>query len=199
MTNASQPSKSSQALAANATSGNSLPTSWVEKIFQRMVGYYGVKFADAWAGSDPAIVKAIWAEELAAYTVDEIRRGLDTLRQCKWPPTLPEFLMLCRPRPDYQAAYAEACRLIGSFEGWSDCSVFWAAREVGYHDLKAMRYQDIAGRWRDAFDRAWANRRPIPERAPVAGLVTASPTEAPVSLTPEQRAALFERIKGIGK
>ena len=124
-----------------------MPSGWVERLFTKMVSFYGARFADAWRGVDVAQVKADWAEELADYGVDEIRRSIARLRDRPFPPTLPEFLLLCRPKPDPQAAHAEACRLIGRLEGWSDCAVFWAAREIGYFDLKTLAYERLRGRW----------------------------------------------------
>lgn len=164
-----------------------------------MSAFYGARFADAWRGVDVGEVKAVWAEELGAYTVAEIQRGIASLKERQFPPTLPEFLQICRPRPDYVTAHAEACRLIGRLDGWSDCSVFWAAREIGYHDLKQQRYRDIEGRWKDALDRAWLNRKPIPEPEPVAGQLsaTAGPVAAP--LTEEQRQEIRDRIRNFGR
>lgn len=181
---------------SSATS-QALPDAWIDRLFARMTGFYGARFADAWSGCDPAVVRATWAEELADYSVVEIRRGINRLRDRPFPPTLPEFLLLCRPKPDPQAAFAEAARLIGGLDGWSDCSVFWAAREIGWHDLKTLRYEQIAGRWRDALERAWAHRRPIPQPAPVAGHLAAQ-SEPLVRMTAEQRAAVWERLRAIG-
>lgn len=163
-----------------------------------MIGYYGARFADAWRGCDVEAVKAVWSEELARYTVDEIRAGIDCLRDRPFPPTLPEFLLLCRPKPDPQAAHAEACRLIGRLDGWSDCSVFWAAREVGYHDLKTLRYQDIRGRWIDALERHWRDRKPIPEPQPVAGVIGTDAGPKPEPMTEEQKAEVWRRIRAFG-
>jgi len=164
-----------------------------------MVGYYGARFADAWKGCDVTEVKAIWSEEIAAYSVAEIQRGIASLKTREWPPTLPEFLNLCRPKPDPQAAHAEAVQLIGRLEGWSDCSVFWAARDIGYHDLKTVPYRDIRGRWCDALDRHWLNRKPIPAPQPVAGHIGRDAGQEPKrAFTPEEREAMWARINAVG-
>lgn len=73
-----------------------LPQTWVERIFQVMAGAYGARFADAWQGADPAAVKAVWARKLGTLTSAQIKRGIESLDQCKFPPTLPEFVALCR-------------------------------------------------------------------------------------------------------
>ncbi len=75
---------------------SSIPTSWVERIFAVMTLHYGARFADAWRGADPAELKALWAEKLSSLTPAQIKRGMQLLEQCKFPPTLPEFVALCR-------------------------------------------------------------------------------------------------------
>lgn len=175
----------------------SLPTPWVERIFSVMAANYGTAFADRWRGMNLGEVKAGWASKLADLTPAELKRGLDNLPS--FPPFLPEFAALCRPKPNPEAAHAEACRLIGKLDGWSDCSVFWAAREIGHHDLKMKRYQDIRGAWIDALERAWANRRPIPEPAPVAGAIASDAGPKAPPLTDEQKQQIWDRINSFGK
>lgn len=73
-----------------------MPRHLVERIFEVMAGNYGARFADAWRGSDPETVKAVWAKKLGGLRAEQIRRGIDQLEQCKFPPTLPEFIALCK-------------------------------------------------------------------------------------------------------
>ncbi len=61
-----------------------------------MSASYGARFADAWRGADAKAVKAVWARKLGELTPSQIRRGIEGLEQCKFPPTLPEFVALCR-------------------------------------------------------------------------------------------------------
>lgn len=114
-----------------STSHQSAPEGWVERIFQRLAAMYGRKFADAWNGVPQASVKAVWQEGLAGYSPDEIRRGLAECMKRDWPPTLPEFLKMCRPAMDYEAAYVEACEQINKRkhgnDKWSHPAIFWAA------------------------------------------------------------------------
>jgi hypothetical protein len=173
-----------------------LPLPWVEKIFSVMSASYGTLFADRWRGMNLGEVKAAWASKLADLTPAELKRGLNSLGG--FPPTLPEFALLCRPKPNPESAHAEACRLIGRLDGWSDCSVFWAAREIGYHDLKAMPYRDIRGRWIDALERAWLDRKPIPEAKPVAGRIAPDAGPKPQPMTEKQRQEMWERINAVG-
>ncbi len=135
----------------------SAPIQWIERIFTRMECFYGSRFADMWRQSNIATVKSIWSEALTGYSVDEIKRGLAECLRRDWPPTLPEFLKLCRPAMDYEAAYAEACEQINrrryGQDKWSHPAIFWAAAELG-SDLTNMRYAEIKGRWRNALDQA---------------------------------------------
>ena len=75
-----------------------LPESWVSRIFDHMSGLYGSKFSDLWRGSDLATVQRLWAEKLAGFAPmpKAIKSALDALDDKPFPPTLPEFLSLCR-------------------------------------------------------------------------------------------------------
>lgn len=78
-----------------------LPDMWIEKIFSIMEAMYGARFHDAWRGTDLHLVKATWAERLAAFEDEPqcIRFALDSLDSKPFPPTLPEFIELCRQGP----------------------------------------------------------------------------------------------------
>jgi hypothetical protein len=76
-------------------------TKTVERLFARMAVMYGSRFADQWAGINPADVKKCWSEEIAAYPMRQIAAAVNALTTKNWPPTLPEFLELIedqRPR-----------------------------------------------------------------------------------------------------
>lgn len=86
---------------------NALPDRWVEKIFSTMSAYYGSLFLDRWRGTDLAEVKQVWAEALATFSdcPECFSAALKDLTSgSQFPPTLPEFVALCRsnysaPRP----------------------------------------------------------------------------------------------------
>lgn len=85
----------------NATSParpSSLPDSWIEKLFQKFEDFYGSKWADQFGAFPRERVKATWAEELAGFAAipDAIKAALDAQKASMFPPTLPEFLQLCR-------------------------------------------------------------------------------------------------------
>jgi hypothetical protein len=89
---------------------SALPVSWIDKIFGHMGAYYGSLFADRWKDCDIAEVKRVWAESLANFSDNpecfkaSLRSMID---ECQFPPTLPEFVALCRKhyvRPPMQQA-----------------------------------------------------------------------------------------------
>ncbi len=76
-----------------------LPDSWIERIFSRMMAYYGTLFSDRWRDSNLHEVKAVWAEELASFSDSPecFRLSLAAMVDgSTFPPTLPEFKALCR-------------------------------------------------------------------------------------------------------
>lgn len=155
-----------QAIATQSTS-TPLPLPWVERLFERFAAMYGTKFLDLWRDMDVQAVKAAWAEDLAGMTVDEIKAGIDALKTKPWPPTLPEFIALCRPVLDPKVEWAEACeqmriRLQGKGEDrWSRPQVYWAAVKIGQYDLERQPWEQIKARWIYSLDNAKAD--PLPE------------------------------------
>lgn len=104
----------------NATShhshSHSLPTAVIDRLFDRLTCLYGSKFIDMWRDADINAVKSLWAEKLGGFcdNLPAIRFALDSLDDSPWPPTLPEFLAICRraPRPqplaiEHQQTHAE--------------------------------------------------------------------------------------------
>ena len=78
-----------------------LPNAWIDRLFARFAAAYGTeKFAAIWRGQALDEVKAVWAVELGKFSGLEIRAALEALprRHATWPPTLFEFIELCRPR-----------------------------------------------------------------------------------------------------
>jgi hypothetical protein len=80
----------------HANPSSSMPNSRVDRVFGVMAAHYGARFAGAWRGTDAATVKAVWAKELGALRPEQIRQGIARLCECKFPPTLPEFIALCK-------------------------------------------------------------------------------------------------------
>lgn len=76
----------------------SLPDKWIERLFQRLEDFYGSKWATQYGAFPRERVKATWAEELAGFAdkPEALAAALDAQKFSPFPPTLPEFLNLCR-------------------------------------------------------------------------------------------------------
>ncbi len=186
MTNAPTQSPSSPAPPpahqASHSTLQGLPAAWIERLFSRLVGFYGSKFADLWKGTDLAMVKQVWAETLAGYTPEEIKRGIDACLSRPFPPTLPEFLMLCRPPLNYEAAHTEAVEQMRKREFgedvWTSPAVYWAAARIG-NDIRAQAYEQIKGRWHAELDKAIADVKAgrLPGEVPKKAVALPAPGE----------------------
>lgn len=75
-----------------------LHDSWVEKLFQKFEDFYGAKWAAQYGDFPRQRVKQTWAEELAGFSDmgGAIAQALNAQKESPFPPTLPEFLKLCR-------------------------------------------------------------------------------------------------------
>lgn len=86
---------------------------------------------------------------------EEMARGVEKMRTLDWPPSLPEFMRLCKPSVDPIIAYYEAvngvqAREQGEMGEWSHPAIFWASVKVGAFDLKNQSYSQIKARWEKA-------------------------------------------------
>lgn len=92
-----------------------LQGAWVDRIFDRMQGMYGSLWVDRWRSGEIVeqggrefdrglmLAKVTWAEELAGFAdqPERLSQALAACRSLRLPPTLPEFLALCRQQiPD---------------------------------------------------------------------------------------------------
>lgn len=170
-----------------------LQSAWIDRLWQRFLMMYGNKFADMWRDLDPNAVKRAWAEDLAGYSADELKRGLDWCKTQDWPPTLPAFMTACRPVADARSEWAEACeqmriRLEGNGgDVWSRPEVYWAAVAVGWYDLNSTAWEQIKTRWSNAL--ASAKTDPIPEYR------AALPAPGKTTVTREQAADRLDEIR----
>ena len=83
-----------------------LPDSWVDSLLARMSAMYGEKFVRQWEKTDPAAMRDMWADALGPFDSERIKWALQNLlANNPFPPTLPEFVMICRqsPRPEVPA------------------------------------------------------------------------------------------------
>lgn len=159
-------------LAISRPKSSALPEPWIERLFSRFEAMYGAKFADAWRGCNLQRVKAVWAEELGGYSRDELAAGVAACLTKDWPPTLPEFLKLCRPHVDFTAALLEAVEQMARRESdsdrWSHPAIYWAAVKIGSYELSRKTVKELELEWRKAFsDQLAIGHWPeIPKRAP---------------------------------
>ncbi len=138
-------------------SASALPELWIEKIFSEMLASYGSKFNDLWRGSNLADVKAMWARKLAGFEdkPKAIRAALDALDERPFPPTLPEFLLLCRdaarrfgptlpaldfkPDPERQAQFLAKVKAMMQGGNHGADPIFWALHPRSQMAMNCIR------------------------------------------------------------
>lgn len=78
----------------------SLPLSWIDRIFDKLVLVYGRDFTGRWDGLPLSSVKTDWAHELSGFDKHPgaIKHALQNLPAAK-PPTVYEFRNLCVAAP----------------------------------------------------------------------------------------------------
>lgn len=149
LTTPTTPSTWQPALSAD---GSPVRIEWIEDLFGRLTAIVGASmFTTVYAGADPAVVKAQWAEALATFTADEVRRGLAAARTRKFAPNLGEFLHLCRPALDPEIAWIEAekglrTHAAGEVFAWSHPAVYWAGHSM-QTELRTMQFAQARKRW----------------------------------------------------
>lgn len=149
-------------LATSQQRSSALPEPWIERLFSRFEALYGAKFADAWKGCDLRNVKAVWAETLGACSREELSAGITACLTKDWPPTLPEFLKLCRQpenpnAPGGHPTANEAWVLVLAAQDESD-TVVWTeqiAEAAGIAQPAIDAGDEVGARmaFRDAYDR----------------------------------------------
>ena len=169
-----------------------LPLPWAARVIERMQALYGAKFAQQWAEVPAKRLVEIWAEELGDLTGDEIARGLKACRQRPFPPTLPEFMVLCRPPIVAEVAFHEAVHGLGQRRkgergDWSHPAIFHAAVAVGASDMLSCSFGQLRQRWERALNDQLAKGHwePVPEgrvALPAPGKTAASDREAARSI-----------------
>ncbi len=90
---------------------SALPSQWIDRLFSRFSSMYGAAWLEKWRGVDPADVRRTWAEDLAGFDGETLRRALDPAKaSCQFPPSCPEFVAICRQfrSPPARVAYLAA-------------------------------------------------------------------------------------------
>lgn len=143
---------------------NPLPSNWVDEIFRRFHGRFGNRFLAEFTtgqigktGHDEGLenAKLVWAEELAGFAPDEIKRGLSA--QYEYLPDCDKFKLACRPAIALEQAFYEAVEQMrlrsDNKDEWSSAAIYWAAVELG-NDLHNFPYHAIQWRWKTAYEAA---------------------------------------------
>ena len=175
---------------------DALPEAWIDSLFARMSAFYGARFADMWRGTDLDEVRRTWGRELAGLTRDELRAGVANLRTRFFPPTLPEFIALCRPALNVDAALYEAIEQMRrrdyGEDQWSHPAIYHAAATIGAHDLRSLSFSELRPRFervlRD-FERR-TDLQPVTPRPP-------SLPEPPARVGSADAEACFARLRVI--
>lgn len=145
------------------TRSTALPSAWIDRLFERLGANYGTeKFAALWRGQDIDVVKAVWSRELGALTGEELRGGFERMGRAHptWPPTVFEFVALCRPiapTVEPEIAFHEAVRGVeerrnGAMGQWSSRAVYWAMVDVSPFDVANSTWPQIRARWTRALE-----------------------------------------------
>jgi hypothetical protein len=109
-----------------------------------------------WRGVDKEKLKRHWANALEGYTPDELKTGLNDCLTRIFPPTLPEFLMLCRKPIDPQQAFIDACN--GKF---ANEAIRRTARKIGSFDLQRTTWAQIKTRWTNELAFQQSQKEPV--------------------------------------
>jgi hypothetical protein len=84
---------------------NALSKRAIEMLFSKMSAFYGDKFAMMWRGAKIDEVQKAWAIELAKLSREQLKAGSESMTALPKPPTLPEFINLCKQSRMEQAAF----------------------------------------------------------------------------------------------
>jgi hypothetical protein len=84
---------------------NALSRRAIEALFSKMSAFYGDKFAMMWRGSKIDEVQKAWAIELFKLSREQLKAGSESMTALPKPPTLPEFIALCKQARLEQAAF----------------------------------------------------------------------------------------------
>lgn len=84
---------------------NALSKRAIEALFSKMSAFYGDKFATMWRSAVLTEVQKAWAIELAKLSREQLKAGSESLSALPKPPTLPEFIALCKQARLEQAAF----------------------------------------------------------------------------------------------
>lgn len=162
----------------------------MDRLFNRFDGMYPGRWRSSFSSAEAVDNwRREWASafEAEGLTTEDVRFGLQELKKIyAWPPSITEFLLVCRPatQPDvafHLAADEMANRRNFKPENWPSARMYWAAAAMG--EAMMLPYQQVKSRWLVEWRRAaQREHEPIPqvlpERAlPAPGRIYPSATE----------------------
>lgn len=86
----------------------STSTPWADRLFERFAALYGHQKLATMFADDAGEVRQAWEEQLRRFQPEVLRRAIQALIDAagEWPPTLPQFVGICREfnRPEQSLA-----------------------------------------------------------------------------------------------
>jgi len=168
----------------------------VATLLAELRAIYGAKFDQQWTNIVPEKMEQVWAQHLGGLSQQEMQTGIAACMLRPWPPTLPEFMRLCRPWMEPEIAFQQAvkglmARQQGKHGYWAHPAVYWAALRIGNHDMLSGSWQTLKTRWEAAFGYLLAQKdlHPVPEPA------QALPAPGSASLSREEAHRLAAQVR----
>lgn len=194
-----------QALSRESSGKSPDPMDW---LFGQLHGLFGNKLLDAWRsghtvdGKDTGIenMKSVWAEKIRSngLKMSDVRRALSAAERLKWPPTWGEFLDLCKPPINLDAAIYEAVEQMRARQHgkdvWTNPAIYWAAVKVGEFDILSQAHSQLKPRFSAALEAVLAMEtiHPVPER------LLALPDAGKAITSREEGRKQLERLGALG-
>lgn len=145
----------------SARSATGITPKLIAELFSTMTGLYGAKWTKEHGLADRT---GAWLNTLKDLDPKLLALGIKRCQREKdWPPSAPEFLRLCQPKPEeiglppMAKAWLEANDGAGSpsHHPWSHRAVYLAGRETGWHELRsaltAQEQRDAKVRFANAY------------------------------------------------
>ncbi|KVL90774.1 hypothetical protein WT02_23205 [Burkholderia stagnalis] len=148
----------------------------MDHLFNRLDGLY----PNRWRASFPSEQSiSNWRESWAeAFAEERITTQMisDGIRGCRraydWPPSISEFLKVCKPPINIDAALYEAIEQMqvrqDGKDVWTNAAIFWAAAKVGEHDMLGQTFSQLKPRFEAALKKVLEGEvLPVPARVPM--------------------------------
>lgn len=159
---------------------NKLPIEWIDRLFTRFAAMYGTKFTKLWDGVPRDDIVNTWAEMLADLDKNDLATGLKNCINQPYPPTLPEFRILCLPKYEPERVFNFALNLsqqrANNFSktkqmpsDWviPNCdlpanAIYWAIMRLDF-SYKSKQYKEFSSVWVSLLDECVKTRKTLPE------------------------------------